>query len=724
MALLIALSPAAAAEVPSGQPAASSDHSAEQPPGAKKKPVDLKAVTVTGTDGYAVQSSAAATKLDLSPRETPQSVTVITRQQLDDQNLISMRQVLDNTAGIYSDAYDSERVLFYSRGFLVNTLMYDGVPAISNFNTGSIDETLDTSLYERIEVVRGATGLMSGAGNPGASINLVRKHANSKTATASIDLTAGSWNEKRVQVDASAPLNASGSVRARGIAAYEDQSSYQALYRKKTDVFYGIVDWDASPNTLVSLGFDHQDNRPRANTWGSFPLFLSDGTLEDWPRSVTTAADWTHWTRRTDAVFGELQHAFDNGWSLHATANVRRYREDVQLFYMYGFPDPVTGEGLAPSAYKSRGEIVDRAIDLYASGPFEAFGRTHELVAGYGGSWTTNTGSEFDPVNALPDPGDFFDWDGSYPKPDFPLQGIRLNDIDTRQNGLYATARWSLADPLKLITGARYDGWKVRSFYLYDTPNDSAYDYRKVIPYAGLVYDLGASHSLFASYTGIFQPQNARDSQGHYLAPIDGRSVELGFKGEHLNGRLTTSLTLFDTRQDNVAAPVFDPETGAPVLLPDGSQVSRPLDGTVSRGFEAEMTGRIGDEWQTSFGYTRTLIHDNTGKNVRTFIPNTLLRTFTTWTPRQWVNGLTLGAGFNWQSQSQTQVGTPTGSTLLHQGGVAQLALMAKYDFSPAASLQLNANNVLDRKYYVLDEYDNTYYGTPANVSLTLRLAF
>jgi outer membrane receptor for ferric coprogen and ferric-rhodotorulic acid len=699
---------------------------ATPPDTAAKKTTDLKGVTVTGVDAsaYTVKSSGAATKLDLSPRETPQSITVITRQRLDDQNLTSMRQVLDNTAGIYSDEYDSERVLFYSRGFLVNTLMYDGVPATTNFNTGSIDETLDTSLYDRIEVVRGATGLMSGAGNPGASINLVRKHATSKTPTVSVNLTAGSWNEGRTEIDASTPLNASGSVRARGVAVYEDQDSYQALYHKKTDVLYGIVDWDASPNTLVSFGFDHQDNRPRGNTWGSFPLFLSDGTLQDWSRSVTTATNWSHWTRRTDTLFAELQHVFDNGWSLHGTANVRRYREDVQLFYVSGYPDPVTGEGLQPYAYKSRGEIIDRAVDLYASGPFDAFGRTHELVVGYGGSRTTNTGTEYDPTNTLADTGNFFLWDGSYPKPDFPLQDIELNNIDTTQNGVYATSRWSLADSLKLIAGARYSTWKVNSFYLYDTPNQSAYDFKKTIPYAGLIYDISSAYSLFTSYTGIFQPQNARDINGSYLQPITGRSVELGLKGAHFDGRLTTSLTFFDTKQNNIAAPVYDAVTGAAVLLPDGSQVSRALDGTVSRGFEAEVAGRINDNWQTSVGLSRTLIHDDTGANVRTFIPDTLLRTFTTWTPRQWIEGLTLGGGVSWQSHSQKQVVSPNGGIILHQGGVALVNLMAKYAFSSQASLQLNANNVLDRKYYVLDEYDNTYYGTPANVSLTLRLMF
>ncbi|KRF01863.1 hypothetical protein ASG87_10160 [Frateuria sp. Soil773] len=720
IALLAVLSPlaATAAETP---PDNAPDRTAEQ-----KKAIDLKGVTVTGVDtsAYAVRNSAAATKLYLSPRETPQSLTVITRERLDDQNLTSLRQVLDNTAGVYSDAYDTERVLFFSRGFLVDTLMYDGVPATTNFNTGSIDETLDTALYDRIEVVRGATGLMSGAGSPGASINLVRKHAVEKTPSLSVDLSAGSWNDGRVQLDGSVPLNASGSVRARGVAVYQDQESYQALYRKKTGVLYGIVDWDVSPATRLSLGFDHQDNRPRRNTWGSFPLFLSDGSKADWPRSVTTAADWSHWTRRTDTLFGELQHSFGNDWTLHASANVRRYREDVQLFYVSGFPDPATGEGLEPSAYKSKGEIIDRAVDLYASGPFDAFGRTHELVLGYGGSRTSNTGREYEPTGALADTGNFFDWNGAYPRPDFPAQGSPLNDIDTTQNGFYAAARWSLADPLTLITGARYATWKVDSFYVYDTPNDSKYDFKKTIPYAGLVYDIGKDYSLFASYTGIFKPQNARNIDGHYLDPIDGRSVELGLKGEHLNGRLTTSLTLFKTRQDNVAAPVYDEATGEPLLLPDGSQVSRALDGTESRGFEVEVAGRLSDEWQASLGFSRTLMHDATGKNVRTYIPGTLLRTFATWTPRRWVDGLTLGAGLNWQSRSYTTVASPAGSVVFRQGSVPQLSLMAKYDLSPSASLQLNANNVLDRKFYVLDEYDNTYYGAPANMSLSLRLAF
>lgn len=688
----------------------------------------LAPIVVTGRrpDTYTVQESASATKLDLSPRQTPQSLTVITRERLEDQAMTSLRQVLDNTPGIYSTAYDTERVLFFSRGFLVDTLMYDGVPATTNFNTGSIDETLDTALYERIEIVRGATGLMTGAGNPAASINLVRKHADSRTPTVSVDLTAGSWRQRRGELDATLPLTADGSVRARAVAVAEDRHSYQALYEKRTNVFYGIVDADLSPRTRVSLGFDRQDNRPRGNTWGSFPLFLADGTLADWPRSVTTATNWSFWDRKTQTVFGELRHVYDNGWSLRASLSRRRYTEDSALFYVYGFPDPVTGLGLEPYGYRSQGEITENALDVYASGPFTLFGRQHELVAGYNGSRTKNTGVVFEAPDSadLAPTGNFFEWDGSYPRPAFAAEATPVSDIRTTQDGAYAAARLSIADDLKLIAGARYARWKIRSFYLYDDPVDSRYDYKKVIPYAGVVWDLLPQFSAFASYTSIFKPQSNRDAAGRYLDPIDGRSFELGLKGEHFDRRLNTALTLFETRQSNVAAPVIDPLTGEQIRRPDGTPVSQAIDGTRTRGFELEVAGRVSAEVQASLGWTRYLMQDSDGQAVRTFVPGTLVRLFTTWEPRRWTERLKLGAGLNWQSATHTTVGSPAGPTDLRQGSVAQVSLMARYAFSPNVSLQFNANNAFDRKFYVLDEFDNTFYGTPSNYTLTLRASF
>src|SRR5204862_367124 len=140
------------------------------------------------------------------------------------------------------------------------------------------------------------------------------------------------------------------------------------------------------------LGFDYQDNRPRSNTWGSFPLFLSDGHLQDWPRSVTTATDWTYWNRKTQTLFGELSHTFDSGWILHTNVSRRVFKEDLELFYVFGFPDPTTGLGLDPFVSKSQDKTVEDSLDVYASGPFQLGGRKHDLVGGFNISRAKNTG--------------------------------------------------------------------------------------------------------------------------------------------------------------------------------------------------------------------------------------------------------------------------------------------------------------------------------------------
>ena len=88
------------------------------------------------------------------------------------------------------------------------------------------------------------------------------------------------------------------------------------------------------------------------------------------------------------------------------------------------------------------------------------------------------------------------------------------------------------------------------------------------------------------------------------------------------------------------------------------------------------------------------------------------------------VEHLTLGAGVNWQSGTRTQVASPSGEATFNQGEVTQVSLMARYQFTPNVSLQFNGNNIFDKKYYVLDQFDNTYYGAPASGTLTLRYAF
>lgn len=124
---------------------------------------------------YTPGSIATATRLVLKPKETPQTISVITRQEMDDFNLNSIDDVMRHTPGVSVVTYDSERTEYYSRGFAIQNFQYDGIP-MNRDSAYSAGNTLsDMAIYDRIEVLKGATGLLTGVGDPGATINLIRK---------------------------------------------------------------------------------------------------------------------------------------------------------------------------------------------------------------------------------------------------------------------------------------------------------------------------------------------------------------------------------------------------------------------------------------------------------------------------------------------------------------------------------------------------------------------
>ena len=231
-----------------------------------------------------------------------------------------------------------------------------------------------------------------------------------------------------------------------------------------------------------------------------------------------------------------------------------------------------------------------------------------EVVVGASRSRLKLDGYEFAVQSVLPDPGNFFEWDGSYPEPVFSSTGDRITRITTDQTALYAAYRFSLADPLKLIAGVRHTRWDTDYFDLYSDDQAFVYKEHPTTPYAGLVYDFLPQWSAFTSYTEIFKPQNKLDRNGSFLDPTTGQSIEVGIKGEHFGGRLNTALTLFDTRQDNVAAldEEIDPNTGNPYTVPNRpqTQASVNVDGARSRGFELEINGEPVKGWNLSFGWS------------------------------------------------------------------------------------------------------------------------
>lgn len=313
-----------------------------------------------GNDDYSVEEQRTATRLPLSQKETPQSVSVVTRAQIEDFQLNDVNQLLTTVPGVSVLAAETDRVYYSARGFDIQTFQIDGVglPFAFGIQTGSID----TAIYDRIEVVRGAPGLLSPTGNPSALVNFVRKRPY-REFEANIGAQYGSFDHKRLDADVSVPLTSDGSIRVRGVGAYLDTDSYLDRYQLERWTGYGIIEADLGPDTVASAGYAHQDHQSTAAQWGAVPLTYTDGSLVEFDRSDHTGPDWAGWSVIDRQIFGDITHNFGDDWFFRGTVMRRAASEADELFYVYGNPDRETGLGIFSYPGKFSGETRNLTFD-------------------------------------------------------------------------------------------------------------------------------------------------------------------------------------------------------------------------------------------------------------------------------------------------------------------------------------------------------------------------
>lgn len=684
----------------------------------------LPAVTVTGsrdgdapsegTGSYTTRVATSATRMDLSLRETPQSVSVVTRQQMDDQNLVTLDDVLRQTPGIVADKID-ERVIFTSRGFALST-MIDGVPTFSFKTPAAEIGMVNTVIYDRIEVLRGAAGLLNGVGEPGGAVNLIRKRPTSEFS-GHVTAGAGRWNLYNLEMDVGGPLNSSGSLRGRAIASRTAGDSFIDDRKRSDDVFYGILEVDLASNTMLSLGLEHQKTAIDGANFGQIPLFNSDGTRTDFPRSFNPGTPWSQWDMYSDKIFVTLDHRIANGWRVKLDASHLRNERRAVWGYLKTTGDAVIEIRDNPAT------STNKSLDLYATGPFQAFGMEHQAALGLSVNDYT---SELNLNSANPNGWDRRPLDLSQLR-DFP-QPTRFHTfyntfLDAKETAIYGSARLKLAEPLALVLGGRATWYEEKSSS-YNGPaklwsaNPTAKTNGEFTPYAGTVFDLNETFSAYASYTQIFIPRSERDASNTLLPPQTGKSYELGLKGEHLDGKLNTGFAVFRTQEANV--PVEDPG-GTP--LPDGSTPYRSVAGARSKGFEVTVAGEVARGLQVMGGYTYFAKRDNNGTLLLTNYPQRLFRLATSYRlPGAW-NRLTVGGSLNYQSGIHYDEASGLGR--VSQGGVALLGLMARFEFNRQLAASINIENLTDKRYYSgLGEYNGYNYGTPRNVWMKVSYKF
>lgn len=669
-----------------------------------------------GTDSYTPGSIATATRLVLTPKETPQSVTVVTRKHMDDFGLNNVDDVMRHTPGITVSAFDTDRTNYYARGFSINNFQYDGIPSTARNVAYSAGNTLsDMAIYDRVEVLKGATGLLTGAGSLGATINLVRKKPTADFQ-GHASLGAGSWDNYRSELDVSGPMTESGNVRGRAVAAYQDKRSFMDRYSRKSPVYYGIMEFDLSPDTMLTVGGDYQDSLPTASSWsGSFPLINANGDRNSVKRSFNNAANWSSWEQYTRTAFAMLEHDLGNGWVTKLQLDHKINGYHALMASIQG--DEPRADGTAHvTSQKYTGETVCDSADLYASGPFSLGGREHELVVGGSIGISDWNGKGY--WNLAPNLVDFNNWHGHAPQPYWGAPQQYIDDT-IRQTGAYMTTRLNLADDLKLLLGGR-----VVNYHL--TGNNPSYrETGRFVPYVGVVYDLDETYSVYASYTDIFMPQENynRDRQNQLLEPDEGQNYELGMKADFFDGRLNASAAYFEVHENNRAVSDDDYNN----LKPTPQNYAYKGTKAVTKGYELEVSGELSPGWQIQAGYTHKVVRDDQDQKISTFEPEDQVKLYTTYKLKGDLDKLTVGGGVRWQSVGWQDIyNTPHGGyEEFSQEAYWLVDLMTRYQITKNVSATLNVNNIFDKSYYTnIGFYNSAAYGEPRNFMVTTRWDF
>ncbi|PWB32896.1 TonB-dependent siderophore receptor [Pseudomonas sp. SDI] len=667
-----------------------------------------------------------------SLKETPQSVTVITRQMLDDQNLNTIEQVMEKTPGI--TVYDSPMggKYFYSRGFrMTGQYQYDGVPLDIGSSYVQADSfNSDMAIYDRVEVLRGAAGMMKGAGGTAGGVNFVRKRGQ-ETAHTQLSLSAGRWDNYRGQVDTGGPLNDAGTLRGRAVVTQQSRQYFYDVAERKDQIYYGALDLDLSDATTLGIGMAYEDV-DATPCWGGLPRY-ADGSDLKLKRSTCLNTAWNNQRSKRSTYFGDLKHQLNDDWAVKVAGVYSKNTQDME----YAFPSGAVPLGASRSSTLMLGstydyEQVDYGLDAYLDGKFDALGQQHELTVGANASRSHK--DDFYAVAALQQRQDVFNPDHHLPQPDpsyYLANASRGGPVDMRikQYGAYSIARLKLADPLTVVLGSRVSWYKsdtdsVAYWRGEGTPNPSqSTETGQVTPFAAVLFDLNDNLTAYASYADIFTPQGGYKSiDGGTLKPLIGQSYELGIKGEWFEGRLNSAFTLFRTIQKDAAQ-------DAPACPDSSCQLNS---GKVrAQGFEAEVSGEVIDRLQLLAGYTYTQTKkledadaSQNGVDYNSYVPRHLLRVWGDYALSGPLERVSIGAGVNAQSSNYRV--SPLGGDNITEGGYAVWNARIGYRIDDTWSLALNGNNLFDRRYYttVGTEGFGNFYGEPRNMTLSVKADF
>ena len=619
---------------------------------------------ITATEGTKSFTSGALTvgsKVPQALKDVPQSISVLTSERLEQQNVTDFNTALNQLPGVmlvqsgFNLSYS-----FYSRGFEITSIQVDGgAPLRTGFggNSGFFPQ-IDMSVYDHVELLRGADGLFNGYGDPSGSVNLVRKKPLDH-AQVTLDGELGSWDNYRLVADATSPLALNGKLRGRLVMTWQDEHHFYEVAKDSKELIYGILELDATPTTLLTAGINYTEQNSVPFD-GGLPRYQTGADLK-LPRSTAIIFPWNRWDFKTREIFGSIEQKIGSDWTFKVNLTQNRQTSIRKLGYNGSTVNPLNDSGpFIRSAYSDFAGTQFSA-EAVLTGAFELFGQRQEVTIGanrvnsdaggqttYAAPISSSAATPYQPfpggptfcsattctVYASAPPINVFNfnpYDPVYTEPRNPLPTGRFLVYAQAQSVAYANLRLTAFDRLHLTTGIRWSRYESKndseslctSIQATGTPSATncigrqigdAYSFTSQRysdsnfswpPAANLSFDVTKQLTAYAGYTDIYV-SNARylDADHNPIGPTTGSNREIGLKWSPRSGRLNLSVAAYRIKQKGFA--INDPGNPSQSFangtsccyLPDPNAFQQ------SEGIDAEVTGEVLPGWQVAASYT------------------------------------------------------------------------------------------------------------------------
>lgn len=709
-----------------------------------------------GTGSFTTNGASVASKTAQSLKDTTQSVSVLTQERIEQQNLTDVTTAVNNLAGVTLNQTSGIESSYISRGFTIGTYQIDGAAPQSLSVAQNVGQGVNPQAnqnlaeFDNVQIVRGSDGLFGGGGDPGGVISLNRKRPLDHNQL-TMDLNIGSWNNYRGQVDVTGPLAFDGALRGRLVLEGKDRDYFYNVAHTRTGFVYGVIEGDIGSNTLVRVGgsYERQDNHGY-NAVG-LPRYIDGGDLH-LPRSTCLCATWGQSDSRTSEVFGALEHRFNDAW--HLKVNVTRTDRETNkiLPYFVGNIDSGSARGTGETLsylYNYPG-LSDKSFvaDANVSGSLLLLGYKQNILFGIDYSRETSFIAQgFSNLGeAIPD---FYNFNPAVldPRPALPAPDT-LTYVLQKQYGGYGTLNLQFTKALHVTGGARLSYYETilsqtYSFGNFTTPSHTSW---VPTPFASVRYDVTNTVSLYASYADIYKSQAAVfDPNGQSLPPLRGVTYEGGVKGAFRGGKLNASIAYYYTKQRNQAIFVLGSDR-ANCANPFNCEV--PTGEYISKGVDVEVAGEVAPGWQVQAGYT---YNDNAygpaylaayaqSGAFQTQQPAHQVKLWTAYTPAGRLHAWTVGGGLRLDSARYTSgyacaagIDPTTGGCLADsvpfnftQNLYAVADLRVGYSINKHWQAALNVTNIGDTRYFSTagSTSSSNFYGEPRAFLLSVHAIY